>query len=135
MRILLIFSLLFLSFYSHAQRWQQHVDYQIIADMDAAKHQYHGTLRLAYTNNSPDTLYKVFWHLYFNVLLHTFHISQCPPSSLMFYACFIRYICQSDSAWQDHLEGTTTPTATDLIHLTHYVKADLPNQPPGGASL
>ncbi|MFN0037620.1 MAG: M1 family metallopeptidase [Saprospiraceae bacterium] len=42
------------------------MDYQINADMDAAKHQYHGTLRLAYTNNSPDTLDKAFWHLYFN---------------------------------------------------------------------
>ncbi|MBC7774898.1 MAG: M1 family metallopeptidase [Phycisphaerae bacterium] len=66
MRKPLLFSLLCLSLVSHAQRWQQHVDYQINADMDAAKHQYHGTLRLAYTNNSPDTLYKVFWHLYFN---------------------------------------------------------------------
>lgn len=34
--------------------------------MDVVKHQYHGTLRLAYTNNSPDTLYKAFWHQYFN---------------------------------------------------------------------
>lgn len=49
-----------------AQRWQQHVDYQINADVDAAKHQYRGDLRLAYTNHSPDTLDKVFWHLYFN---------------------------------------------------------------------
>lgn len=49
-----------------AQRWQQHVDYQINADMDVSKHQYHGTLRLAYTNNSPDTLTKAYWHLYFN---------------------------------------------------------------------
>jgi len=51
---------------AHAQSWQQHVDYQINADMNVAKHQYHGTLRLAYSNNSPDTLYKTFWHLYFN---------------------------------------------------------------------
>ncbi len=51
---------------ANAQRWQQHVDYQINADMNAAKHQYHGTLKLAYTNNSPDTLDKVFWHLYLN---------------------------------------------------------------------
>lgn len=34
--------------------------------MDVARNQYHGTQRLAYTNNSPDTLDKVFYHLYFN---------------------------------------------------------------------
>lgn len=51
---------------THAQRWQQHVDYQINVDMNVAKHQYHGTLQLQYTNNSPDTLDKVFWHLYLN---------------------------------------------------------------------
>lgn len=48
------------------ERWQQHVDYQMVIDMHADKHQYHGTQRLAYTNNSPDTLYRVFYHLYFN---------------------------------------------------------------------
>ena len=66
MRILLIFSILCLPLLSSAQRWQQHVDYQINADMDVTKHQYHGTMRLAYTNNSPDTLDRAFWHLYFN---------------------------------------------------------------------
>jgi len=66
MRILSTATLLCLTFFAQAQSWQQHVDYQINADMNVAKHQYHGTLRLAYTNNSPDTLYKAFWHLYFN---------------------------------------------------------------------
>lgn len=49
-----------------AQRWQQHADYKITVNMDVVKHQYKGTMRLAYTNNSPDTLEKAFWHLYFN---------------------------------------------------------------------
>jgi len=66
MRILIISALLSLSCFAHGQRWQQHVDYQINADMDVNKHQYHGTYKLAYTNNSPDTLYKAFWHLYLN---------------------------------------------------------------------
>ena len=47
-------------------RWQQRVDYEMNVDLDAAVHQYHGTQRLRYTNNSPDTLTKVFYHLYFN---------------------------------------------------------------------
>lgn len=66
MRILFCITLLSISWLASAQRWQQHVDYQINADMDVSKHQYKGTLRLAYTNNSPDTLDRAFWHLYFN---------------------------------------------------------------------
>ena len=67
MKLLLSITLsLFFLGQTHAQRWQQHVDYQINADMDVKKHQYHGTLRLTYTNNSPDTLTKAFWHLYLN---------------------------------------------------------------------
>ncbi len=51
-----------------AQRgyWQQHVSYQMEIDMDAVSHQFTGKQKLVYTNNSPDTLYKVFYHLYFN---------------------------------------------------------------------
>jgi len=47
-------------------RWQQRADYSMTIDMNAAAHQYSGKQRLAYTNNSPDTLTKVFYHLYFN---------------------------------------------------------------------
>lgn len=59
---------LFLSSVSLAQHgyWQQHVSYQMEIDMDAANHRFTGKQRLIYTNNSPDTLTKVFYHLYFN---------------------------------------------------------------------
>ncbi|MEW7280497.1 M1 family metallopeptidase [Aquimarina sp. 2201CG1-2-11] len=46
--------------------WQQHVDYKMDVDIDVEKFQYEGTQELIYTNNSPDTLYQVFYHLYFN---------------------------------------------------------------------
>ncbi len=46
--------------------WQQHVDYSMEIDMDVKTHQYQGKQKLVYTNNSPDTLQKVFYHLYFN---------------------------------------------------------------------
>ncbi len=46
--------------------WQQHVDYKMDIDMDAEKYQYNGVQQLVYTNNSPDTLKIVFYHLYFN---------------------------------------------------------------------
>lgn len=46
--------------------WQQAVKYQMDIRVDAANNQYQGQQRLNYTNNSPDTLYRVFYHLYFN---------------------------------------------------------------------
>ncbi|MBT8259951.1 MAG: M1 family metallopeptidase, partial [Bacteroidia bacterium] len=46
--------------------WQQHVDYKMIIDMDVNTFQYKGKQELIYTNNSTDTLNRVFYHLYFN---------------------------------------------------------------------
>ncbi|MDT0642708.1 M1 family metallopeptidase [Zunongwangia sp. F363] len=46
--------------------WQQHVNYDMDVDMNVENYQYTGTQELVYTNNSPDTLHKVFYHLYFN---------------------------------------------------------------------
>ena len=65
---LLLFTLILSTSNISAQpeRWQQHVNYAMQVDMDVAKHQYHGTMQLEYTNNSPDVLNKLFFHLYFN---------------------------------------------------------------------
>lgn len=46
--------------------WQQHVDYTMNVDMNVENYRYTGTQKLIYTNNSPDTLNRVFYHLYFN---------------------------------------------------------------------
>ena len=46
--------------------WQQHVAYNMDIDMDVKTYQYKGIQKLVYTNNSPDALNKVFYHLYFN---------------------------------------------------------------------
>ncbi|WP_299883504.1 M1 family metallopeptidase [uncultured Lacinutrix sp.] len=46
--------------------WQQHVDYKMEIDMNVNNYQYQGKQNLVYTNNSPDVLDKVFYHLYFN---------------------------------------------------------------------
>ena len=46
--------------------WQQKVDYKMTIDMNADEGQYRGTQQLTYTNNSPDVLNRVFYHLYFN---------------------------------------------------------------------
>lgn len=46
--------------------WQQRVAYDMDIDMDAQNNQFQGKQQLIYTNNSPDTLFKVYYHLYFN---------------------------------------------------------------------
>ena len=46
--------------------WQQHVDYKMDVVMDVKNYQYKGKQELVYTNNSADTLKKVFYHLYPN---------------------------------------------------------------------
>ncbi len=46
--------------------WQQDVEYGMHIDFDVENHQFKGTQELKYTNNSPDTLRQVFYHLYFN---------------------------------------------------------------------
>lgn len=46
--------------------WQQHVDYTMEVAMDVETFQYTGTQKLVYTNNSPEELNRVYFHMYFN---------------------------------------------------------------------
>ena len=46
--------------------WQQHVDYKMEVKMDVKIFQYTGKQEIVYTNNSNDTLHKVYYHLYNN---------------------------------------------------------------------
>src|SRR6056300_2114810 len=59
---------LFLTFsgIAHGQYWQQSVDYTMDITMNVENHQYDGYQTVLYTNNSPDTLQKAYFHLYFN---------------------------------------------------------------------
>lgn len=57
------------SFFLSAQNsssWQQHVDYTMDVQMDVKTYRYTGTQKLVYTNNSPDELSRVYYHLFFN---------------------------------------------------------------------
>ena len=47
-------------------RWQQRVKYTMNIDVDANTNRFTGKQKLEYTNNSPDPLKKVFYHLYYN---------------------------------------------------------------------
>ena len=68
MKKLLFVTILLISQFALSQKnyWQQHVDYKMVIDVDVEKHTYIGTQRLVFTNNSPDKLDRVFYHLYFN---------------------------------------------------------------------
>jgi len=46
--------------------WQQAVDYKMEIDMDVETNRFQGHQVLTYSNNSPDTLHRAFYHLFFN---------------------------------------------------------------------
>ena len=46
--------------------WQQKVNYKMDVELNNQNHLLKGIQKITYYNNSPDTLYKVFYHLYWN---------------------------------------------------------------------
>src|SRR5258707_15020079 len=64
----LAFCCLFIVVFVNAQpdRWQQRVKYVMNVDMNVQTNHFTGKQKLEYSNNSPDTLARVFYHLYWN---------------------------------------------------------------------
>src|SRR3954470_6376976 len=60
------FFLLTFGLMAQPERWQQRVKYTMNINMDVETNQYTGKGTVDYTNNSPDTLHRVFYHLYWN---------------------------------------------------------------------
>jgi hypothetical protein len=52
--------------YSQTDKWQQRVKYTMEINVDVNTNRFAGKQKLEYTNNSPDTLKKIFYHLYWN---------------------------------------------------------------------
>ena len=46
--------------------WQQHVEYEMNINVDVSDFTYDGDQSIVYTNNSNDTINKVYYHLFFN---------------------------------------------------------------------
>ena len=46
--------------------WQQHVEYEMNINVDVSDFTYDGDQSIIYTNNSNDTISKVYYHLFFN---------------------------------------------------------------------
>jgi hypothetical protein len=70
MKKLSLFLIFHFSFFIFAtaqpDRWQQHVKYTMNVDVDVNTNRFTGIQKLEYTNNSPDILNRVFYHLYWN---------------------------------------------------------------------
>jgi hypothetical protein len=64
----LLIALLFSCVIVNAQpdRWQQRIAYNINVNMNVVTNRFSGTEKIDYWNNSPDTLDRVFFHLYWN---------------------------------------------------------------------
>ena len=64
--VILLLLLSACSVYAQNNRWQQRVKYVMNIDMNVQTNRFDGKQKLEYWNNSPDTLTKLFYHLYFN---------------------------------------------------------------------
>lgn len=62
----LVLSFAFIMAMAQPDRWQQRVKYAMDIDMNVQTNRFTGKQKLEYWNNSPDTLKKVFYHLYWN---------------------------------------------------------------------
>lgn len=56
----------FINSYSQPDRWQQRINYSIDVKMDVVTNRFTGIEKIDYSNNSPDTLQRVFFHTYWN---------------------------------------------------------------------
>ena len=61
-----LFLLYSVTSFAQPDRWQQRIKYNISCDMNVQTNQYKGKQSIQYWNNSPDTLHRVFFHLYWN---------------------------------------------------------------------
>jgi hypothetical protein len=64
--LLVLMQGLFVLCFAQSDRWQQRVKYDMDIDMNVSTNRFTGKQHLEYSNHSPDTLRKVFYHLYWN---------------------------------------------------------------------
>ncbi len=60
------FLLVSLGAWAQPGRWQQRIGYKMNVELDVATNILKGTQEIKYTNNSPDTLPRLFFHTYWN---------------------------------------------------------------------
>lgn len=52
--------------FAQADRWQQSIEYKMDIDFEVSSHTFEGEQEITYFNNSPDTLHRLYFHLYLN---------------------------------------------------------------------
>ncbi|MFP5040994.1 M1 family metallopeptidase [Parasediminibacterium sp. JCM 36343] len=62
----LLCSVFYLVSIGQPDRWQQYIKYGINVQLDVTTNRFSGTEQIDYWNNSPDTLNRIFFHLYWN---------------------------------------------------------------------
>lgn len=67
-KLLLLSSVIFnlSSLQAQTDRWQQRIKYNINVNMNVVTNRFSGTEKIEYINNSPDTLSRIFFHVYWN---------------------------------------------------------------------
>lgn len=65
-KALFVFTFFPLISLGQAAGWQQHIRYNMDVHLDVKTNKLTGKQQVSYTNHSPDTLHKLFLHLYFN---------------------------------------------------------------------
>lgn len=102
------------SVYSQNGYWQQRVEYEMDIDFNVNTHRFTGDQEVVYYNNSPDTLHRVFYHLYFNAF---------QPGSMMDVRS--RTIEDADSRVGDRI-SKLTPEEQGYIHVTELFQNGKP---------
>lgn len=95
-------------------RFQQAVSYTMEVNLDVKTNRYTGTQILKYTNNSPDTLRRIFYHLYYNAF---------QPGSAMDVRS--RTIADPDQRVKDRI-SKLTPEEIGYLHATRLTMNGTP---------
>lgn len=110
----------------HANYWQQDVDYTINATIDETKHQIIAAQKLRYTNNSPDTLHFVYFHLFQNAFVKDAYTRKLEKANKV-KAHLGKYEAAGLGITINQLEvdGTNTKTELDNTILKVYLPKPL----------
>ncbi len=114
-KIILILTLLFftchLSSFSQGY-WQQRIKYVMDVNLDVKTNIIKGKQKITYTNNSPDTLSRVFFHLFYNAF---------KPGSMM----------DAESRRTEHLVVTRDSKGKEIVDFDQRFKYRIANMKPG----
>ena len=126
MKKLLLLSFLTLSFGTvlaqNTSYWQQHADYKMDVTMDVKNYEYKGKQELVYTNNSPDTLRKVYYHLYNNAFQPGSEMDARIQSIRDPDARMVTKIKVGENEWKQSRIKTLKPNETGYLNITNFTQ-------------